>query len=299
MTANKTILIVDDEYTNQFLLENILSDYNVVSVENGTSMWEYLKDNVPDMILLDIMLGREDGLELAKKVSRRDDLADVPIVFVTAKNAGSDIKAAFEAGGYDFISKPFDETVLKARIELTLQKKRNEFELKKMSITDPLTGLYNRRYFYHRLHKHIEFFKRHSGSLSIAMLDLDMFKNVNDTYGHQTGDYILQVFADVIGKYIRPYDTAARFGGEEFIILFMDCGKKHAKEVVTRIKNIVTGQKYLFEGNEVGFTFSCGLSDQTDLEGVELTAEALIRASDMRLLKAKNSGRNMIVDSEF
>jgi two-component system cell cycle response regulator len=295
--VNETILIVDDEYTNQFLLENILSEYRVVSVENGTAMWAYLKENVPDMILLDIMLGREDGLELAKRVSQRDDLADVPIVFVTAKNAGSDIKAAFEAGGYDFITKPFDETVLKARIELTLQKKKNEFELKKMSITDPLTGLYNRRYFFHRLHKHIEYYKRHTGNLSIAMLDLDHFKKINDTYGHQAGDYILQAFSDTVAKFIRPYDTAARFGGEEFIVLFMDCGKRKSKEIVTRIHGIVTGQKYLFEDFEIDFSFSCGLSDETDIDGAELNAETLIRIADMRLLKAKSSGRSMIVDS--
>ena len=292
------ILLVEDEYANRFLMENVLDEYDVRSVKDANSMWEYLNENVPDIILLDIELPDANGLQLAKRIVAEDRLHNVPIIFVTARNTGKDAKAAFEAGGYDYVTKPIDDILLKARIENAISKKKHETELKQMSIIDPLTNIYNRRYLFYTLPKNFEYSKREQKSLSIAMLDIDFFKKINDTYGHLAGDYILQQFSLEIKSSIRPYDMAARYGGEEFVIMFLDCNKFKSSEIVARLKKNITGNTFTFEKQEIRFAFSCGIADETDLFGKEdIGSENLLKIADERLYKAKKEGRNRIVIS--
>jgi two-component system, cell cycle response regulator len=294
----RNILVIDDEPTNRFLLENILCEYNVASLDSGNKIWNFLENNKVDLILLDIMMPGEDGYHVAEKISTNEMYKDIPIIFLTAKDGGLSIKKGFDSGGYDYIIKPFDQIALKARIEKVMEKKDIERDLRKKSITDPLTNLYNRRYFFERLDKQIEHTKRTCDIFSIAILDIDYFKIVNDMYGHLAGDYVLQELANTLTKYIRPYDIVARYGGEEFIILFVECEKNESREIIQRIKNKIETSDFQFENNTINLTFSCGISDMSDIKDKNtIDSNAIIKLADDRLLAAKKSGRNTIIDS--
>ena len=293
----KKVLIIDDEHANRYLLENILDEYETISLENGQKLWDYLQDNHAVLILLDIMMPNEDGYQIAKKLSLDEILKDIPIIFLTAKDAAQDIKKGFESGGYDYITKPFDEMTLKIRIQSVIEKKNLELQLKKQAITDPLTNLYNRRYFFDRLDKQIEFIKRNKNDLSVAILDIDFFKKINDSYGHLAGDFILQELSGKLVKYIRPYDIAARYGGEEFVVIFIDCNKKKSKLIMQRIKDKIENNSYNYENFKMNFTFSCGIADINDFPDQKvITSKEFIKIADDRLLEAKRSGRNMIIN---
>jgi two-component system, cell cycle response regulator len=291
-----TILVVDDSPFETNIISRLLKDYEVKSVSCGEDMWVFLKSEIPSIILLDVVMPGEDGFEIAEKLSSIEQYRDVPIIFITAKDAGKDVERGFDAGGVDYIKKPYNEIELRARIRSALLKKSQEVELSEKTITDPLTGLYNRRYFFDILHRNIEHARRNPRyCFSIAMLDIDHFKSVNDTLGHQAGDFILKQLSDFLKKSIRPYDLLARYGGEEFIVLYKDCSRKEAGEILTRIKDAVEARTYRYEDRPVKVTFSSGIADSTEVKPESTAAEELIKITDMRLYHAKEAGRNRIV----
>ena len=250
----------------------------------------------PSIILLDVVLPGEDGFLIAEKLSSIEKFSDIPIIFITSKDTGRDVERGFEAGGVDYIKKPYNEIELRARIRSALMKKRQEFELREKTITDPLTGLYNRRHFFDILNRNIEHARRNPGNrFSVAMLDIDHFKVINDTMGHQAGDYVLRQIADFLKKSIRPYDLLARYGGEEFIVLYKDCSRKEAGEILNRIKDAVEAKSYRFRDRTVRVTFSSGIADITEVKPGSAAAEELIKITDSRMYRAKQSGRNLIV----
>lgn len=290
------ILVVDDSRIDTAFLTRMLADYVVVSAASGAEMWRALEKGSPSIILMDVVLPDVDGFELAKKLSGIDRFADIPIVFITSKDAGRDVERGFDSGGVDYIKKPFNEIELQARIRSALQRNRQERELREKTVTDPLTGVHNRRYFFETLDTIIEHARRNPGHrFSIAMLDIDHFKAINDALGHQAGDFILRQIADVLKKSIRPYDLLARYGGEEFIILFKDCNRSESGEILRRIKDTVSQAEYSFNDTSLHVTFSSGIADLGDIHSETATAEELVRISDERLYRAKEGGRNRIV----
>jgi two-component system cell cycle response regulator len=292
----ETILVVDDSPFETNIISRLLKDYAVKSVSCGDEMWNFLKNEIPSIILLDVVMPGEDGFEIAEKLSSIEQYGDIPIIFITAKDAGRDVERGFDAGGADYIKKPYNEIELRARIRSALAKKKQEVELREKTITDPLSGLYNRRYFFEILTKNIEHARRNPRyCFSIAMLDIDHFKAVNDTMGHQAGDFVLKQLADFLKKSIRPYDLVARYGGEEFIILYKDCSRQEAGEILQRIKDAVETRSYRFQDRTVGITFSSGIADSTEVKPESAAAEELIKITDMRLYRAKETGRNRIV----
>ncbi|MCK4905927.1 MAG: diguanylate cyclase [Spirochaetes bacterium] len=295
MEYKTKILVVDDEYANRFLLKNLLSDYNVECVDCGESMWEFLCAEIPSLIILDVMMPGEDGFQIAKRLLRDAAYKDIPVIFVTAKDAGADVEEGFLSGGYDYVKKPFDADELKARIKLALKKKSVEMTLKKDSVTDSLTGMYNRRYFFARIEEELERVKRTDKEMAVAIIDIDFFKNVNDDYGHQAGDYILKVFSEFLQKHIRPYDIVARYGGDEFIIMFVEIGREEAKIILKRILDNITDTVYNFNSNYIKYSLSCGISDIREIDMENISADSLIKLADDRLYRAKNEGRNRII----
>ena len=204
---------------------------------------------------------------------------------------------AFELGGVDYIRKPIDRLELVARIKSVLKIKRLENDLRKQSITDYMTGIFNRRYFFETAIKNLEYSKRHNKHLSIAMLDIDFFKKINDTYGHDAGDFILKKFTEIINANIRTYDIFARFGGEEFVILFTDTQKTTAVNILSRVKDILNSTTFEFEDKKIDFTYSAGIVDFFE-ENIRTDIDSLIKIADLRLYKAKRTGRNKIVDAD-
>jgi two-component system, cell cycle response regulator len=293
--ANR-ILVVDDSRIDTTTIKKLLDDYSVLSASCGEEMWHVLNDAVPSIILLDVVMPGEDGFQIAKKLSNIEKFADIPIIFITSKDTGKDVERGFNSGGVDYIKKPYNEIELRARIRSALLKKKQELELREQTITDPLTGVHNRRYFFEYLDKIVEHGRRNSQKcFSIALIDIDHFKNINDTMGHQAGDFILKQLADYFKKSIRPYDLVARYGGEEFIILFKDCSRKDSCEILQRIKDTIDHERYRFQNDLIHVTFSSGIADNRELEQGAAAAEALVKIADERLYMAKENGRNRII----
>lgn len=294
------ILVVDDQEPNLYLLKSILTDYDVQTAKSSEEMKILLKKGLPELILLDIMLPGESGIQLARRLSKNRRLSNIPIIFVTARDDSEQVAAGFESGGYDYIKKPFDPIELRARVKAVLRKKRVEDELRRQSITDPLTGIYNRRYFLDTANKNFHYAVRHQNDLALAILDIDLFKRINDSYGHQTGDYVLKEFSQLIKKQIREYDILARYGGEEFVIMFPGCDKRIAQPVVERARVELKKRVFNYNGHEINFTFSGGIADIRELESKkdddgEYRVSSLIEVADIRLYKAKESGRDRIL----
>ena len=179
--------------------------------------------------------------------------------------------------------------------------KEHELMLEKLACSDPLTDVYNRRHLFSRLHEHLALLRRKgeaSGDArcALAILDIDHFKRVNDTWGHLAGDHVLRTFAGVVRKALRPYDVLARYGGEEFGVLFVDCTREQARQVLERIRALILETRFSFQGAEIPVRFSAGVSgleDFADPPGVD----DVIRVADERLYLAKEGGRDRIVSS--
>lgn len=290
----KQILIVDDSETSILYLQMILRDYEVIFALNGKEMWERLNESSPSLILMDVMLPDVNGYELVQQLSKTEKYKDIPIIFQTAKSSSDDLEKGFESGAIDYIRKPVDKKELKARVKSVLKIKELENQLYLKSITDYLTGIYNRRYFFEIAAKHLQFCQSLVKNLSIALLDVDFFKKINDTYGHDGGDFVLKKFAEIIGLTKRPKDILARYGGEEFIILFFETDKKDALEILLSIQNAIVNEIFLFNEMEIKCTFSCGLVDLQEFAG-NLRIDDLIRDADKRMYIAKQTGRNRII----
>lgn len=167
--------------------------------------------------------------------------------------------------------------------------------LNEVAIRDPLTEIYNRRYLFERLRENNDRFRRTGTIYSVAILDVDHFKNINDTYGHQVGDYILKELAKIVLTKIRSYDLLGRYGGEEFIIAFIDTDREAASIILERILKTVRENVFIYGDREIFITFSCGIADASENEWQYAEVEKTIADADKRLYQAKNTGRNRIV----
>lgn len=290
----KQILIVDDSETSILYLKMILRDYNVVSALNGTEMWERLRESIPSLILMDVMLPDVNGYELVKQLSNNILYKDIPIIFQTAKSSSDDLEKGFESGAIDYVRKPVDKKELRARIKSVLKIKDLENELYLKSITDYLTGIYNRRYFFEIASKTLEMSKLDNNNFCIALIDIDFFKKINDEYGHDAGDYVLKQFSEIVKQSIRQNDIFARYGGEEFILLFPNSEKQNALEILEKIQFIVRKQILHFNEEKITFTFSSGLSISNEITP-DPSLDPIIKIADERLYKAKHSGRDQII----
>ncbi len=290
----KIILAVDDESSHRFLLEKILLDYTVVSCANAKEMWARIDEKQPDLILMDVMMPDIDGFQIVANLTQNTKTSDIPVLFLSAKISGDDVSTGLEAGGYDYIKKPFNKQELKARISSALRKKKKEIELRNESITDSLTGLNNRRFFQTSLENQLAYSRRNGINLAVSLADLDHFKRVNDTYGHLAGDQCLIAFANTLQQHVRRYDIVARYGGEEFIILFPDCSKETAGTVLERIRVKINSMTIEYENQTIEFTFSAGVTDLTDFPNDLDDVRPILKLADERLYSSKKEGRNRI-----
>lgn len=294
------ILVVDDDHTALEIMRDILTGYNVTTADSGADMLSKLDRTPYDLILLDIMLPDYSGYELFGKLREYDLHSDTPVIFVSAKNEGHDVRAGLEYGADDYITKPLNADIIISRVEAVIKRTVYERNLLFQAMNDPLTGVYNRNFFFKRSDEEIARALRTDNNVTVAMLDIDRFKDVNDRFGHQAGDFILKAFTDEIQDHIRNYDLLARYGGEEFVILFIDCDKWKALDILTRLRKAVAEKFYKFSSFHINFTFSGGISDMKDLKDVKGESKSvhdLIRIADERLYHAKKAGRNRLIES--
>ena len=290
------ILIVDDTVKNLQILGTILKEenYKIAVANNGNQAILAANEIKPDLILLDVMMPELDGFETCKKLKSLSETKDIPIIFLTAKVETEDIIEGFKAGAVDYITKPFNSYELKARvkthIELKISKdllQQKNVILKKLSITDGLTGLFNHRHITDTLSRLVEENIRYKQPLSIAMLDIDNFKKINDEYGHLFGDEVLTRIANSIESCLRKTDLVGRYGGEEFLVLFAHTNLKGAIESVERIiKNI---ENLKWEKNNFKVTISSGVCEKKDED-----TTTLIKKADDLLYAAKKKGKNRV-----
>ncbi|HEV3052850.1 MAG TPA: diguanylate cyclase [Longimicrobium sp.] len=303
------ILVVDDVPDNVEILEARLSSrgYDVQTATNGEEALQQVKDGQPHLILLDVMMPGMDGHEVARRVKDDETLPFIPIILVTALSEAEDVVQGLESGADDYISKPYNFRELEARVRAMLRIKRLQDELdqknrelelvnkrlKKLSITDGLTELFNHRHVHQLLHDEFERSDRTGESIAVVMMDLDRFKSVNDTYGHPTGDVVLYETAQIINDTAREIDMPGRYGGEEFIAILPDTGEEAGAHFAERVRQAVEGHVYRDGATEVRMTVSCGVA-AFPAPGVD-SPEALLKAADEALYQAKHGGRNQVV----
>jgi diguanylate cyclase (GGDEF)-like protein len=290
------VLIVDDVPKNLQVLGTILSkeNYRIAAANNGEQAIAIANDALPDLILLDIMMPGLNGYETCTKLKSISKTKEIPVVFLTAKIETEDVTKGFKAGAVDYVTKPFNSFELLARVKTHVElktskdllKEQNEL-LQKLSITDRMTGLYNHQYIIDSLSKRIAESKRYKQPLSVAMIDIDFFKKINDGHGHAFGDHVLIKISSIIEDIIRKTDMVGRYGGEEFLIIFTYTDLKNALKVTERIRESIEKQKW--DKPKLKITVSGGIDQLKDEDASEI-----IIKTDNLLYKAKENGRNRI-----
>lgn len=303
--AKAKILLVEDSATQAKTTKDFLekSGYEVVWAENGMAAFKLAKTKQVDLVLLDRVLPDMDGNEVCRWLKLDHDTRMIPIIMLTVKDSTKDKITGLESGADDYLPKPYNEIELNARIYAALRTKTLQDELRRknrqledmltrvetLAITDPLTGLFNRRRFENILELEYKKTQRYQTPLSCLMIDIDHFKSINDTYGHHTGDAVLKEVALIIQRNIREVDTAARWGGEEFVVLMPTITHELAISPATRILKAVAGHAFPdITGRTV--TVSIGIAG-VPKPGVE-TGEMLVHAADLAMYEAKKMGRN-------
>ncbi len=301
MTENiKKILVVDDEPINIDILVDLLDDdYTILVALDGESAIEILLDEKVDLVLLDIIMPGMDGYEVCEKLQASDKTRDIPIIFITAQTDEEAIEKAYNIGCIDFISKPFipNELIAKVNRELKMQEvianlEASQIELKRLSSIDPLTKLYNRRFFTKTSEHFFNLAMRNKSSLSIIMLDIDNFKLINDTYGHQVGDEVLVYLASMLVA-SRKSDIVCRFGGEEFIILLPDTDIDGTLLIAEKLRqNIGSNLIKLEDNRELKFTASFGIAEID--HSLDKNIEKIIYRADKAMYEAKETDKNKV-----
>ncbi|MDP2157063.1 MAG: diguanylate cyclase, partial [Nitrospirota bacterium] len=282
--------------------------YEVLWAEDGINAIKLVKSEKPDIILLDVILPGMDGYEVCRWLKLDENSKGIPVIMLTVKKELSDKISGLQIGADDYLPKPYNELELNARIYALLRTKALQDELKMknkqledlldkvnyMAITDALTGLYNRRRFHDVLTSEHERAKRYGTPFSLVMLDIDHFKKINDTFGHNVGDAVLKEVSGILLNSIRDIDTAARYGGEEFMIILPNTDRVQSRIVAERMREAI--EKHDFTGIDSKISVSIGISGMPDAK-VD-NEEKLIRCADFAMYRAKQLGRNRTVTVE-
>jgi len=312
-----TILVVDDTHVNLQLLNLLLSrqGYRVLTADDGTAAIAVVQHDLPDLILLDIMMPGMDGYEVCQELKKEDNTKDIPVIFISALSDVFDKVKAFSLGAVDYIIKPFQTEEILARVsthliirklQISLQeknallekeimeRKRIQVELERIATTDPLTGLYNRRYFFNLGETEYAKAQRYKRPISVIILDADHFKDINDSYSHAAGDQALVHLATQLHNLTRSADIVARYGGEEFIILLPETPSQDAYWLAERIRETIQNSILSYEGKQFSYTLSLGIADNQVSEQCA-KFEGILSLADRALYQAKDRGRNCTV----
>ncbi len=300
---NSSILIIDDSPTLRQEIIDILQRTSLFTfyfeAGDGIEGFKMVLNKRVDVILCDLEMPGMDGFKFLSMMGTREELQDVPVIMLTGREDQDAKVRGLEQGASDYVTKPFDPAELVARVKVQLKikslqdslKKSNELLLK-LSNTDPLTQLFNRRFLTEALDRELTRSTRTNTPLALIMLDIDHFKKVNDTYGHQRGDLVLKRVANVLHAGLREYDIAARFGGEEFAIILPGTTLDQASEAAERIRLGCADISFTDELASLSLTVSLGVAafPHSSIRHID----DLIREADYALYRAKRSGRNRV-----
>lgn len=308
MNNRYKIVVLDDNTQNLKLISDVLEDagYDVSLCLTSNQLLDYLHEEkeLPDIIILDVMLPDMDGFEVCKRIKKSERTKDIPVIFLSARTETVDIVYGLGIGGVDYITKPFRPIELVARIQTHIEIKNIRDELKEKNIElvklneqleeyaikDPLTKLYNRRMMLTKFDEEISRCKRKNDVFSVILLDIDHFKQVNDNYGHNFGDEVLKIFSNLLMNSKRLEDFVARWGGEEFLLILPHTNGKGAYAVAQRIKEKVSEYEYFYNDEKLHITATFGIAEFNKDD----TSEKIIKKADYALYYGKENGRNQI-----
>lgn len=288
------ILVVDDQISNIEALTSILKPtYSVLVAKDGQTGLDVARDNKPDLILLDVIMPGLSGFDVLLELKNSDQTRNIPVIFITGRDSAEDERKGLNLGAVDYITKPFHNFIVQARVRTHLQNVEYIRTIERLCRIDVLTNIPNRRFFDTQINMEWERAIRDKKSISILMIDIDRFKDYNDTYGHPQGDVLLKTVAVIFTQALnRPADFAARWGGEEFTVLLPDTDLEGAMEVAERIRADVEAAVIPYGEVNTGVTVSIGVNVAQPVSGSSL--EEFISLSDKALYAAKNSGRNNV-----
>ena len=289
------LLIVDDEQSNILLLKELLADQaRLLHANDGEQCLTIARAHTPDLILLDVMMPGMDGFEVIRQLKGEEALASIPVIFITARDDADSEAQGLMLGARDYIHKPFNATIVQARVQAHLQLEGQRRLLEQQAGLDPLTGIANRR----KLNEYLELewatAQREQGPLSLVMLDIDYFKPYNDTYGHPAGDKALIQVARVLDAHTqRPRDLAARVGGEEFVLLLPETDLAGAQRVLEQCQRAIAALQIRHDSAGDGHPWlSCSMGGVSCYPGPGLQPSWLLQSADNMLYQAKHEGRN-------
>jgi diguanylate cyclase (GGDEF)-like protein len=291
-----TIWLIDDAEIIHKAVKVVLEGYDFHSFFSGEEFLDFIGKGdykFPDLILLDIIMGKITGFEVLEKLMENMEFREIPVIILSTKESIEDKVKGLEMGATDYIVKPFYEKELSARVRVHVKIKKNQDALRKKVILDFLTNSFNKRHLFTRLKTHFSVYHRHGEPVSLIFFDIDYFKEINDNFGHVTGDFVLKEMCSEIKAGIRSEDELFRYGGEEFVILAPFTSKTNAGKIAEKIRERIIEKKFIYHDEEIRITLSLGVASIPDDDVKDLTA--LVELADKRMFMAKKNGRNQVV----
>lgn len=319
--APAAVLVVEDDRINRLLLTRHVERLGrkVLVADNGLQALQTLGREPCDLILLDVMMPEMDGRQLLLELKSRNDLKAIPVIVISGLGEADTAAQCIEYGAEDYLTKPFNPLMLQARINASLEKKRlrdkedayllqlielqqdldrrnRELQdlnrrLEQIALTDDLTGLPNRRSAMAELRRCWAASDRHKQPMACLLVDVDYFKRINDTHGHDTGDEVLRAVADRLRAAARKNELVCRLGGEEFVVLCEFTDRAAAETCGERLRAAIEAAPVAFDGFRHGVTVSVGVAGRTE---ATRHPEQLLKAADQAVYRAKQAGRNRV-----
>ncbi|WP_343732816.1 diguanylate cyclase [Duganella sp.] len=294
--GTQKVLVADDDIVNRQVLAELLKpEHTVLLARNGEQTLERALRHLPDLILLDVVMPDMDGYEVLRRLRADAQTAHITVIFISGLGRPEDEANGLKMGAADYISKPFNETVVMARVAMHLQMVRQRRMLEHLAHVDGLTELANRRRFDEVYEAEWQRSRRSGRPLSLALLDIDAFKQYNDHYGHPAGDRALRAVARTAASGLRrPADLAARYGGEEMVLLLPDTEAAQAQQVVACICGAIADLQIPHEASAVAPMLTVSAGGATLNSAAAESSAELFTAADNLLYHAKKSGRNRV-----
>jgi diguanylate cyclase (GGDEF)-like protein len=295
MPNSFSVLIIDDEIINLQIISDILrNEVDIIMAKSGEQGVRKALELSPDLILLDVMMPDMDGFETMEKLSQDSRTCDIPVIFITALDDIKNEEKGLLLGASDYIQKPIHASIIKARVALHLKLINQHRILERLSTIDPLTSLANRRKYEETIRSEWKLMEEINETLSLAVIDIDNFKQYNDFYGHAAGDKVLQKVAAILANNFKHNSNlVARYGGEEFVAIMPRTSKKEAlqrlNKCISEVQEMAITCK---KENDNVVTISAGVSSIIPNDGFKF--ESLFAAADEALYLAKYEGKNQV-----
>ncbi len=300
VSGAKILLVDDDQVQGKQILTRLSESYNVDWVEDCDQVVPKAQSGDYDIIIMSTALCNVDGLRLASQVKSQEETRNVPLIVLVDEDDSRLMLKALEMGINDYMAMPIDKNEMVARVKTQIRRKRYQDALKSqyqksvsMAVTDGLTGLYNRHFLNNHLDNMVRQSVKNGKKLAIMIMDMDHFKSVNDTYGHDVGDKVLKQLAAMILRISRTTDLAARYGGEEFVVLMPETDEQSAINAANRMRETVEKTPFIIgdNGETLNRTLSIGVATSHP-DGD--SAESMLKRADEALYSAKRNGRNQV-----